>query len=230
VKLIASGPAGSSTNTRANYIVVSSAPPVASFSGSPTSGTEPLNVTFTDTSTGNITARSWDFGDTSTTNVTTNSVMHTYAAGTYDVALAVTGPGGDNTNTQTAYITAYTAFQSWQILHFGSTTNSAAAPTADPDGDGQNNQAEFQAGTDPLNSSDYLHIVSVFNIPGADIVTWTSVTSKTYQAEISLDLTGGIWSNVGSALAAGPGRATLSETNAVDLTLSNRFYRILLVP
>ena len=48
-------------------------PPVASFTGNPTIGTGPLNVTFTDTSTGSITNRFWDFGDSSTTNVTTNA-------------------------------------------------------------------------------------------------------------------------------------------------------------
>ena len=38
---------------------------------------KPLNVTFTDTSTGNITNWFWDFGDSNTTNVTTNVVAHT---------------------------------------------------------------------------------------------------------------------------------------------------------
>ena len=62
---------------------------MASFTGNPTIGTGPLNVTFTDTSTGSITNRFWDFGDGGTTNVTTNSVAHTYANGTYTVTLVV---------------------------------------------------------------------------------------------------------------------------------------------
>ncbi|MEW1939569.1 PKD domain-containing protein, partial [Pseudarthrobacter sp. NPDC080037] len=37
--------------------------PVASFTASPTSGTAPLNVSFTDTSTGSPTSWAWDFGD-----------------------------------------------------------------------------------------------------------------------------------------------------------------------
>ncbi|MBN3496499.1 PKD domain-containing protein, partial [Arthrobacter pascens] len=36
--------------------------PVASFTASPTSGTVPLAVSFTDTSTGGPTARAWEFG------------------------------------------------------------------------------------------------------------------------------------------------------------------------
>ena len=38
-------------------------PPVAEFSGSPTSGTEPLTVDFTDLSTGSVDSWSWTFGD-----------------------------------------------------------------------------------------------------------------------------------------------------------------------
>ena len=48
-------------------------PPVADFTGSPTTGTAPLAVTFNDNSTGTISNWFWDFGDSSTTNVTTNT-------------------------------------------------------------------------------------------------------------------------------------------------------------
>ena len=84
-------------------------PPVALFTGSPTNGTSPLVVTFTDTSSNSITSRSWDFGDNSTTNITTNTVAHTYAAGTYTVTLVATGPGGVSTNTKPNYITVLPA-------------------------------------------------------------------------------------------------------------------------
>ncbi|MGH9891650.1 MAG: PKD domain-containing protein, partial [bacterium] len=40
--------------------------PTAGFNANPTSGTAPLTVTFTDTSTGNITTWSWSFGDGTT--------------------------------------------------------------------------------------------------------------------------------------------------------------------
>ena len=66
---------------------------------------EPLAVTFTDTSTGTITNRFWDFGDGATTNTTTNSIVHTYAAGTYTVTLIASGDAGVGTNTKPNYIT-----------------------------------------------------------------------------------------------------------------------------
>ncbi|NIM51496.1 MAG: PKD domain-containing protein, partial [Gemmatimonadales bacterium] len=52
----------------------------------PTTGTEPLTVSFTDLSTGSPTSWSWDFGDTGTDAVQNPS--HTYtAAGSYTVSL-----------------------------------------------------------------------------------------------------------------------------------------------
>lgn len=78
--------------------------PVANFSATPLTGTAPSNVLFTDTSTGNITARSWTFGDGGTS--TALQPGHTYTtAGTYTVSLTVTGPGGSHTKTRTGYIT-----------------------------------------------------------------------------------------------------------------------------
>ena len=79
-------------------------PPVASFSGSPTSGTAPLAVAFTDTSTGQPTSWAWTFGDGGTS--TAQSPTHTYAAaGTYSMTLTATNSLGSNTLTKTNYIT-----------------------------------------------------------------------------------------------------------------------------
>ena len=77
--------------------------PVAAFSGSPTSGTAPLAVTFTDQSTGPPAAWSWDFGDG--TSSTAQNPVHTYAAaGSYSVSLTVTNSGGSNSLTKPSYI------------------------------------------------------------------------------------------------------------------------------
>jgi PKD repeat protein len=82
-------------------------PPVADFTGSPTSGTAPLTVNFTDSSTGRVDSWSWNFGDGGTSSA--QNPAHTYtAAGTYNVSLAVTGPGGTDTDVKTGYITVST--------------------------------------------------------------------------------------------------------------------------
>ncbi|GAA1253586.1 phytase [Arthrobacter pascens] len=74
--------------------------PVASFTASPTSGTVPLAVNFTDTSTGGPTAWAWEFGDGETATVQNPS--HTYtAAGTYTARLTATNAAGSTSSTRT---------------------------------------------------------------------------------------------------------------------------------
>jgi len=95
------------TNTASQVnLTVTHQLPVAGFSGGPTSGVAPLPVTFTDTSTGNITNRFWDFGDSNTTNTAAPGMSHTYNAGTYTVSLTVSGLWGSDTSTRTSYIVA----------------------------------------------------------------------------------------------------------------------------
>ena len=78
--------------------------PVADFTGSPTVGVAPLDVTFADLSTNSPTSWSWDFGDTGTS--TTQNPTHAYSTpGVYTVALQATNAGGSDTKTRTSYIT-----------------------------------------------------------------------------------------------------------------------------
>jgi len=102
VTLTATGAGGSDSAVCSACVTVSDPPPpppeppVASFTSTPASGEAPVDVNFTDTSTGDITGHSWDFGDGSGSSVANPS--HTYtSAGTYDVSLTVTGPGGSDT-------------------------------------------------------------------------------------------------------------------------------------
>lgn len=79
--------------------------PVANFSGAPTSGTRPLTVTFTNSSTGTAPLTySWNFGDGGTSTAT--SPQYTYnTAGTYTVTLTATNSCGSDQEIKTAYIT-----------------------------------------------------------------------------------------------------------------------------
>ncbi|MCC7172167.1 MAG: S8 family serine peptidase, partial [Planctomycetes bacterium] len=101
------------------------AAPVANFTGTPTTGSAPLSVNFTDASTGSITSWAWDFGDTGTS--TAQNPNHVYSTpGTYSVTLSVTGPGGSDALTRTSYITvnAPTA----PTANFSGTPTSGNAP------------------------------------------------------------------------------------------------------
>jgi len=219
------------------YNFLNPPPPVANFSATPTDGTEPLMVTFTDTSTGSITNRFWNFGDTGTTNVTTNSVVHTYSAGTYDVTLIVSGSGGSDTDSQPGYIVALTEFEAWQIHYFTDVNNPLAAPDADPDGDGMNNSQEFQAGTDPTNAASYFHITSVTVQGNSLVLAWATGLGRTNIVQASAGLPGGSYStnftNVSSPIILPPGSGA-TATNFSDFGAATnspaRYYRIRLQP
>jgi PKD repeat protein len=99
---VESGYSNEATNT------IASAQPVASFSASATSGSAPLAVTFTSTSSGAITSYAWTFGDGASS--TAQNPSHTYAAaGTFSVGLTVTGPGGTTTQTRANLISVAAA-------------------------------------------------------------------------------------------------------------------------
>ena len=78
--------------------------PVANFTGTPTSGTKPLLVNFTDLST-DTTGWYWDFGDG--TNSTLQNPNHSYTAvGSYTVSLIPSNAGGNgDLLVNTGYIT-----------------------------------------------------------------------------------------------------------------------------
>lgn len=92
-----------SPNGQALLNLLNTSSPVASFSGTPLSGTNSLTVNFTDSSTNAPTSWLWNFGD-NTTSTNQNS-KHTYASpGSYTVSLTVTNANGSNTLTKTNYI------------------------------------------------------------------------------------------------------------------------------
>lgn len=106
VKLIANGPGGADTLSRADYIIVSYEPPKADFNADSTLSQPPLTVQFEDRSTGDITSWLWDFGDGDTSHV--QNPRHTYTyEDSFTVSLTVTGPGGTNTDTKDDYIIVF---------------------------------------------------------------------------------------------------------------------------
>ncbi|MFN2418010.1 MAG: PKD domain-containing protein [Candidatus Limnocylindria bacterium] len=107
VSLTATNADDTDTKVEADHVTVAappSAPPVADFEASPLSGTAPLQVAFTDLSTGSPTSWLWDFGDGSTSDE--QGPTHTYTtAGTYTISLTATNGGGTDTKTEADYVT-----------------------------------------------------------------------------------------------------------------------------
>ena len=90
-----------------------SRPPVADFSATAEQGTAPLEVTFINASSGDITYWHWDFGDGQFSS--DSEPIHTYAkAGDYTVSLAIMGPGGSDVETRAEYIKVTTGVINWE--------------------------------------------------------------------------------------------------------------------
>lgn len=83
-------------------------PPVADFSGNPTSGPAPLTVYFTDLSSNDPTSWSWSFGDGGSSEAQNPSHIYT-SVGSKTVSLTATNQYGSDTETKTNYITVVQA-------------------------------------------------------------------------------------------------------------------------
>lgn len=147
------------------------------------------------------------------------------------VDLIVTSGGGDT----------YTTWANFYGLSGGS-----AAGTADPDGDGMNNTNEFLAGFNPVNSTAYLHVISVART-GSDVkVTYLGANGdsngspgpKTNVLEFTTGTANGSYSNnfvsTGHTNILSEGTGVGIVTNMVDVggaTGATRYYRVrVLVP
>ena len=114
------------------------AAPVAAFSGTPTSGTAPLTVQFTDESAGLVTSRSWDFNNDGTIDSTAQNPAFVYDTdGIYTVNLTVAGPGGADSSIRENYITVSPApVDEWSLILTGRSTEpvprTGFASLADP--------------------------------------------------------------------------------------------------
>jgi PKD repeat protein len=85
------------TDEAATTATIADTSPTAGFTGTPTSGSAPLFVNFTDNSTGydQPLSYAWDFDDDGTTDSTAQNPSHQYTSeGTYSVKLTVTDKDG----------------------------------------------------------------------------------------------------------------------------------------
>ena len=133
VSLTTTNDGGSSKVQKSSYInvvsengTVTSNPgyivPVTTFLATPTVGSMPLTVSFTDQSTGSLTARKWIFGDGSS-SIEKNPV-HTYnKSGRYTVTLTASNADGSNALTKSSYISVSNALN-------GPVASFCAAPTS----------------------------------------------------------------------------------------------------
>ncbi len=125
VSLTVTNAYGNDTMTRTNYCTssVNPAAPTPNFSATPTSGSAPLTVQFTDQSTGSGLCWDWRFGDGGRSN--SQNPSHTYTSpGSYTVALYIHN-GPCNNLYKTNYITVTPPAP---VANFSGTPTSGAKP------------------------------------------------------------------------------------------------------
>ncbi len=115
----------------------------------------------------------------------------------------------------------------WESQYGLNPTNAADA-TLDPDGDGFSNLQEFQAGTDPTNAASALRIASVAALGTNVVVSFTSVAGKLYRFESAENLVTNVWTTVTNNVHGTGAIVPVTDLGAASLT--NRFYRVRLVP
>ena len=127
---------------------------------------------------------------------------------------------------------AGSAFQQWQLLYFACTDCPQAAATADPDGDGMSNDAEFQTGTDPTDSGSFFGITAIAREANDICVTWMTGAEKTNALQRTADTSGSYSNNFSDIFIVT--NTTGSVTNYLDVgAVTNKpalYYRVRLVP
>lgn len=68
------------------------------------------------------------------------------------------------------------------------TFSAVVSQTADADGDGKSNYAEYLAGTDPKNASSKLFVRGISPAGNGLTLNWDSISGKSYSVERSANL------------------------------------------
>lgn len=115
-------------------------------------------------------------------------------------------------------------YLAWAAGFFSNANAPEAAPTADPDGDGATNEAEWRAGTHPLDRDSVLGVVSIEVLPNDNLrLVFSTVPGKRYQLMRS--------SNLQEFVAEGNPVTATAATTTLTLPVDQRaFFRLQVVP
>ncbi|MBV6441436.1 MAG: PKD domain-containing protein [Haliscomenobacteraceae bacterium CHB4] len=184
-------------SNNASKTVIVSAPPVAAFTASPTSGCGPLTVQFTNQSSGNPTNYNWSFpGGNPSSSTQQNPVVVYNNPGTYSVTLTVSNAAGTSTATQNNYITvnavptaSFTSSINGATVTFTNNSNGATSYLWNF-GDGQTSNAANPTHT-YANDGTYTVTLSATNACGTTTATQTVVIVTPPTAGFSASPTSG---------------------------------------
>ncbi len=192
VKLTVSNADGSASKDGTITVLQTSEPvvPAADFSSSVTSESAPLDVSFTDMSTGSPTAWNWDFGDG--TNSVDQNPVHSYSsAGTYTVTLTVSNANGTSSKTLEIDVLEAGENNSLPVADFGTNNTQGPAPLVIQFTDLSQNVVSWSWDFDNNGQTDSTDQspVYVYEIPGDYTVNLTvsnlnGTTSKTLEINV----------------------------------------------
>ena len=113
----------------------------------------------------------------------------------------------------------------WQLHYFGSTASPAAAPSADPDGDGANNFNEFVNLTDPTNSTSVEKLQANPDPHNSQnlVLGWLAARGRLYTLETATDLLPSNWQGLAGETDIVGDNTMRLITNSVSGT---SFYRL----
>lgn len=163
-------------------------PPTAAFSGTPTSGTAPLAVSFTDESSDSPTSWSWSFGDGGTS--TAQNPNHTYDnAGTYTVTLTASNSAGSDDEIKTDYITVTNPGGGWTTITYDDFEGGFGNYT-----DGGNDCLLYTGGTYAWQGSNAAQIrdnsgvaSSFYHTSGQNVAGYTELEVEFYFVAVSME-------------------------------------------
>lgn len=213
--------------------------PAAQFSASPTTGTEPLTVNFTDTSTGDPTAWHWNFGDGYTSNEQNPTHLYLHP-GQYSVSLTAANDHGHDTAAKPYYITVNTQ-KVKPTADFSASRTTGPAPltvtftdesTGNPTswswefGDGLGSNARNPTHT-YIAPGTYTVILTAYNSVGSDVKTRTEyITVENIPQPADAGINGYAFDNINNVLVDGATITIENETYSdTNITHGGGFYQ-----
>lgn len=179
-------------------------PPTITFSASPLTGTVPITVAFTNTTSGTATYL-WNFGN-GLTSTLINPTSSFTRPGVYTVSLTATGPGSTATLTKTNYLTFTTGFsQNWRLV-----TTTVSPPITGEHAsayDSARNRLLLYGG----NGNGWAYANTTWEFDGTSWISTTTAVSPTarYGAAMAYDSVRGVMILFGGA---GPDDLALNQT------------------
>ena len=102
----------------------------------------------------------------------------------------------------------------WRVEYFGTLADLDAAPDKDADGDGVNNRAEFEAGSNPKNSDDHMSVRANVNADRSMKLRFPTMAGRLYELQVSHDLNSGEWTTVRSDILGTGAEVEVSSSSA----------------